>query len=427
MTPTTAPSRAERSGRESSLPADLRVLHVLDHSLPLHSGYTFRTQRILQAQRRRGWNPVAVTSPKHEESWRRPIDPVETIDGFRFYRSGAVPRSTVPIVGELRLIETMKRRIAEAIRIERPHVIHAHSPVLNAIAALRAGRPHGLPVVYEIRAFWEDAAVDHGTYTAGSWKYRLVRALETDTCRRADGVAVICRGLEEDLVARGIDRSKFVVIYNGVDPDETRIGQPDPEYREAWGLAGKRVIGFIGSFYRYEGLDLLIEAVARLRREREDVVLLLVGGGEAREDLEERVKTLGIESAVIVTGRIPHERIAGVYALVDVLAYPRKSMRLTELVTPLKPLESMAMGKAFVASDVGGHRELVRDGETGVLFPAGDVGALTAALARLLDDSVLRRAIESRQVPWVREHHSWERTTAPYGDLYARALARRIR
>lgn len=407
-----------------TLPEGLRILHVLDHGLPLQSGYTFRTVRILHAQRRRGWEPFAVTSPRHEESWRRPTEAVETVEGFRFYRSGPLPRSRVPIAGELRLIEVVKRRIEDAIRAERPDVLHAHSPVLNAIAALRAGRRHGLPVVYEIRAFWEDAAVDHGTYGAGSWKYRLVRALETDACRRADGVAAICRGLEDDLVARGIDRAKFVVIYNGIDPDETRVASPDAEYREAWGLEGKRVVGFIGSFYRYEGLDLLIEAVARLRRERDDVVLLLVGGGEAREDLQERVKTLGLEKDVVVTGRVPHERIPGVYALVDVLAYPRKSMRLTELVTPLKPLEAMAMGKVFVASDVGGHRELIRDGETGILFPAGDIGALTAALASLLDDPARRREIEARQVPWVREHHSWDRTTAPYVDLYARAFSR---
>ena len=229
------------------------------------------------------------------------------------------------------------------------------------------------------------------------------------------------------LIARGIDSAKFAVIYNGIDPDETRIAPPDAEYREAWGLAGKRVVGFIGSFYRYEGLDLLIEAVARVRRERDDVVLLLVGGGEAREDLIERAETLGIARSVVVTGRIPHERIPSVYALIDVLAYPRKSMRLTELVTPLKPLEAMAMGKVFVASDVGGHRELVRDGETGVLFPAGDVDALARALARLLDDPGLRRDIEARQVPWVRANHSWDRTTAPYAALYARALARRRR
>jgi PEP-CTERM/exosortase A-associated glycosyltransferase len=400
------------------------VLHVLDHSLPLQSGYTFRTQRILQAQRRRGWEPFAVTSPKHEESWRRPTKAVEEIDGYRFFRSGPLPLVRVPLAGEWRLIETLKRRIEDAIRAERPHLLHAHSPVLNAIAALRAGRRHGIPVVYEIRAFWEDAAVDHGTYGSRSWKYRLVRRLETDACRRADGVAVICRGLESDLVGRGLEPSKFAVIYNGIDPGETRIAPPDAEYREAWGLAGKRVVGFIGSFYRYEGLDLLVEAVGRLRRERDDVVLLLVGGGEAREDLQERIRTLGIEESVIVTGRIPHERIPGVYALVDVLAYPRKSMRLTELVTPLKPLEAMAMGKVFVASDVGGHRELVRDGETGILFPAGSVAALTSALGRLLDTPALRQEIEARQVPWVREHHSWDRTTAPYAELYARALAR---
>ena len=402
----------------------IRVLHVLDHSLPLHSGYSFRTHRILQSQRRRGWIPSAVTSPKHEASSHGDVPAEETLASFRYYRSGRIRPGRFPLDEERRIIEALTRRIDSVVRSERPDLLHAHSPVLNAVAALRAGRRHDIPVVYEIRAFWEDAAVDHGTYGRGSWKYRMVRAIESWACRRADAVAVLCRGIQEDLVKRGIDPAKTAVIYNGIDPDETRIGEPDAEYRREWNLEGKKVVGFIGSFYGYEGLDLLVDAMPQLRSRNPDVVLLLVGGGGAEAAIRERIRALALEPHVILPGRIPHERIPGVYALVDVLAYPRHATRTTELVTPLKPLESMAMGKAFVASDVGGHRELIQDGKTGLLFPAENVAALAEALHRLLTDHALREEIQRQQVPWVRREHSWDRTTAPYSALYARALAR---
>jgi glycosyltransferase involved in cell wall biosynthesis len=117
-------------------------------------------------------------------------------------------------------------------------------------------------------------------------------------------------------------------------------------------------------------------------------------------------------------GRIPHERVPGVYSMVDVLAYPRYSMRLTELVTPLKPLEAMAMGKVLVASDVGGHKELISHGQTGVLFPAGDADALAAELEGLLADSTRRKTLEMQGLQWVRENKTWEQTTSVYRKIY---------
>jgi PEP-CTERM/exosortase A-associated glycosyltransferase len=306
----------------------------------------------------------------------------------------------------------------------RPDVIHAHSPVLNAIPALRVGRQLGIPVVYEIRAFWEDAAVDHGSYHEGSWKYRLVRLLETWVCRRAAHVITLCDGLRLDLIRRGIPAEKLSIVRNGISLEEFRECERDAELTKKYCLDGKKVIGYVGSFYRYEGLDLLLDAFALLGNRHKELVLLLVGGGEMHEALKERVRRLGWENRVHLPGRIPHDRVAGVYAAMDVLAYPRYSMRLTNLVTPLKPLEAMAMGKAVIASNIGGHRELIRDGETGILFPAGDAGALASAIERLLLDQNLRTAIARRGRDWVRQEHPWEKTTAIYRDVYARALKR---
>jgi len=400
----------------------MKILHILDHSLPLQSGYSFRSQYILQAQRKRDWQPVALTSPKHEENWKVPCEREEDIGGVRYYRTGAILNSSLPFNNEIRLMLALSKRIQEIIELEKPDILHAHSPVLNAIPAVRLGQRLRIPVVYEIRAFWEDAAVDHGTYSEDSWKYRLVRLIETWACRKADHIGVLCRGLKEDLVKRGISPEKITIVYNGIDVEYFNTYEPDAEYLKAWDLHGKKVVGFIGSMYRYEGLDLLIDAFSELLTTIPDAKLLLVGGGEMESEIKDQVQRLNLTDKVIIPGRISHDRIPGVYALIDVLVYPRYSMRLTELVTPLKPLEAMAMGKALVASDIGGHRELIRNNETGLLFPAGNKIALAESIGSLLKDHALREKIEKQGIEWVRENHTWDKTTSVYAEMYAKAL-----
>jgi PEP-CTERM/exosortase A-associated glycosyltransferase len=403
----------------------MKILHILDHSLPLHSGYAFRSQNIFREQRKRGWHPVIVTSPKHEQSWKGPCDREEKIGGFTHYRSGAVNAGSSTWVQEFRLMRTLARRIEEVAILEKPDILHAHSPVLNGLPSLRVGRKLGIPVAYEIRAFWEDAAVDHNTYSKNSLKYRLVRSAESWVCRKADQIAILCEGLKKDLVQRGIPNFKMTVVYNGINPNDFACNKQDAELARAWKINGRKVIAFIGSFYRYEGLDLLVEAFSIVVERRPSVVLLLVGGGEMEEELAAQVKRLNLKKKVIMVGRVPHERIPGVYALADILAYPRYLMRLTDLVTPLKPLEAMAMGKALVASNVGGHHELIKHGETGLLFPAGNTLALAESLERLLNDDAFRDKLRLEASRWVREHHTWEKTTAVYQEMYAKALASR--
>jgi PEP-CTERM/exosortase A-associated glycosyltransferase len=276
--------------------------------------------------------------------------------------------------------------------------------------------------VYEIRAFWEDAAVDQGTYSEHSWKYRLVRLIETWICRKADHIGVLCRGLKEDLLERGISSEKITIVYNGIDVEYFTEYKPDTEYLKAWDLEGRKVVGFIGSMYRYEGLDLLINAFSQVLASEPNAKLLLVGGGEMERELKDQVQRMNLADKVIIPGRISHNRVPGVYALMDVLVYPRYSMRLTELVTPLKPLEAMAMGKALVASDVGGHRELIRNHETGLLFPAGNKFALAESIGFLLTDHACREKIERQGIEWVRKTHPWDKTTSVYAEVYAKAL-----
>ncbi len=402
----------------------LKILHVLDHSLPLHSGYTFRTKNIFRAQEKRGWTPIGLTSLKQEQTWSGPWVEKETIDGLCFYRSPLLASPQGWLGTQYQLIKTLARRLEDVIERENPDILHAHSPVLNAIPTLWVARKYKLPVIYEVRAYWEDAAVDHGTYEEGSWKYRTVRTLETLACQRATHLAVLCNGIKHDLMSRGISSSKLTVIPNGINLEDFTDCRPDEENKKSWNLAGKRVIGFIGSFYRYEGLDLLVNAFADLAKDHEDLVLLLVGGGEVKHELEEQIQSLGIQSKVVMPGRVSHDVIPGIYGLVDIFVYPRRSIRLTELVTPLKPLEAMIVGKPLVASNIGGHRELIQDDVTGLLFAPGDANALSATLERLLSDEPYLKTLGQQAQAWAKKYRSWDKTTSPYGQMYASATGK---
>lgn len=399
----------------------MRILHILDHSIPLHSGYAFRTLSILQQQRALGWETFHLTGPKQGMSTVNE----EEVQGWQFFRTpppGGV-LGGIPGIAEIELMGEIAYRIEQVVKRVRPHILHAHSPVLNAIPALRVGRRLGIPVVYEVRASWEDAAVDHGTTKAGGLRYRLSRALETWALRRVDAVTTICQGLHDEIVARGIAPQKVTVIPNAVDVEEfAASGAPDVELRRQLALDGATVIGFIGSFYAYEGLALLLRAVPSILREVPSVRVLLVGGGRQEAELKRMVEQMGISKQVIFTGRVPHDSVQRYYDLIDVLVYPRLSMRLTELVTPLKPLEAMAQGRLFVASDVGGHKELIRDGKTGVLFKAGDCDALAAAVIDLLRNPARWPELRATARTFVETERNWRVSVARYRPVYA-ALA----
>ena len=394
----------------------MKVLHVFDHSLPIQDGYSYRSRAILVNQRALGWETVQVTGSKHEA-----IAEWEDVAGLRFYRTAPVSGVAVrfPLLGQLQVVTRLRRRVRDLVRQERPDLIHAHSPSLDGLAALSVARRAHIPLVYEVRAFWEDAAVDHGTAREGGLRYRLTAASESYVLQGADAVATIAEGLRREIVKRGVPAGRVTVVGNGV---ETEVPTPDPaaveRLRQELGLGGKFVVGFIGSFYAWEGLDVLLRAYPLLAREVPEAEILLVGGGQEDSALRALARDLGIESHVRFTGRVPHDAVDQYYALMDLACFPRKAIRLTELVTPLKPLEAMARGLACVASDVGGHRELIRPEETGFLFRAGDEEDLARTVARL---AARRRQLEpvvAAARRFVESERTWKASVARYAPIY---------
>jgi PEP-CTERM/exosortase A-associated glycosyltransferase len=400
----------------------MRILHVLDHSIPLQSGYTFRTKSILEHQRKMSYETIHLTGVKQGQT--NVLE--EVIDGLLFYRT-PVPKigSNMPILKQVQVITSLKKRIEELVIEYAPDVIHAHSPVLNALAALPICRKYKIPLVYEVRAFWEDAAVDLGTHSDTSLRYKISRAIETFVFKRAQAITTICDGLKNEIISRGIPKEKITVIPNAVNIDEfiyknSQLGNSDVIRNKFW-LEGKTIIGYIGSLYHYEGLVHLVKGFSVIKKAIPNAKVLIVGGGPEFKKLKKLAHSLQLSDDIIFTGRIPHQDINDYYDIVDYFVYPRLRQRLTDLVTPLKPLESMARGKCVIASDVGGHKELISDNENGVLFKSGSSNALARAvietISRKKDEILVPAARE-----YVEKYRNWTNSTSNYKQVYEDAL-----
>jgi PEP-CTERM/exosortase A-associated glycosyltransferase len=312
-------------------------------------------------------------------------------------------------------------RLAKRQKID---VLHAHSPALNGLASARAARRLGLPWVYEVRYFEEDAAVDRGKMTAGSPGYRMLQRMEMHALERAFCAITISEGIGRDLISRGIHPEKIEQVPNGVDTRYFSPQPPDADLIARFGLAGSAVIGFIGSFYLYEGLEYLIDAMSLLLARRRNVKALLAGEGEIAESLRRRIPET-YRDHFIFAGKVPHEEVRRYYSVMDVVAYPRIRSRLTELTTPLKPLEAMSMERLVVGSNIGGIRELLAGGKAGIVFEADNPRDLADCLFRFVEDRSQRRAIGKAAREFVVRERDWDRVVARYPEIYGRAIEER--
>ncbi|MGL1957610.1 MAG: glycosyltransferase, exosortase A system-associated [Colwellia sp.] len=395
----------------------MKVLHVLEYSRPNISGYSLRSDAIIRYQRKVGITTNQLTSQRYQDFKALKED----VDGVVYQRT---EKSTsllarIPFVNYLSHINHLANRIEEAVLADKPDVIQTHSPMFNALAAVKVGKKYNIPVTYEVRALWEDAAVDTGKTKEGSFKYRMIKAIEQSAFEKVDAVSCICQGLKTDIIKRGIPESKIFVTPNAVDINNFLPSyQRDNELEQTYNLSGKKVIAFVGTFFKYEGLAYAIEAMKIITESRDDIHLLLVGAGNELENLKQQVAEVKLEAFVTFVGRVPFEQVSRYYSLADVMIFPRESIRLTELVTPLKPLESMAQFKPVIASDVGGHRELITDGKTGFLFLADNAQALAEKINAIIDNTELLTKISEQGLKFVREERNWLNTAKQYLPIY---------
>ena len=393
----------------------MRILQIFDQTTPLVSGYSMRSRYISESLHQLGVDLLAYSSPNFIYKSND-----EIINGVHYLRAACKERNIferLPLLKEYRYVSAYKDCIAKNWD-NRIGLIDAHSSPLNGVVGSKLAAQYRLPFLYEIRALWEDAAVDQGKTTERGWRYKATRLLETDIINKADKVTVICEGLKNDLVGRGIPSAKIDIIPNGVDSDEFVPLEKDHALARELKINDCIVFGYIGTFFLFEGLDLLVQAAQEAVKRNKDLRFLVVGGGRQEAELKRMVKELGVDDKVIFVGRVKHDDIKKYYSVVDAFIYPRISRRITELVTPLKPLESMAMEKIVLGSDVGGIKELVRNGDTGFLFEKENVNSLVEKIHYIADNLGSLDHIRKNARKYVVEERNWLKICRKYLDIY---------
>ena len=397
-----------------------RVLHLLNNSLPhTVAGYTVRTHRIAQAQRAAGLTPVMVTRAGYPVL-QGVVDaaPRDTVDGITYHR---LPADGLARRGPTELIDANVARLAPLVTAQRPAVLHPTSPFDNARTALALRAVTGLPVVYEVRGFLEETwRARIGDGAERSDRYRRTRAIEGWCMREADRVVTLGEAMRADIIDRGVDPADVVVIPNAVDPDDFVPRPADPTLRTDLGVTdGDVVLGYVSSLVGYEGIDHLLSAVALLRARGRPVRGLIVGDGVERAALEHLTTQLGVADVVHFAGRVPLAEVQRWYAQIDVFVVPRTNDRVARAVTPLKPLEAMALERAVVTSDVPALRELIDPGVTGLVFDAEDPVSLADTVEPLLDDPGARARLGAAARDWVATERTWRDNGARYRRLYS--------
>ncbi|MDA8238072.1 MAG: glycosyltransferase family 4 protein [Chloroflexi bacterium] len=405
-----------------------RVLHLLKESVPdRQSGYTMRSQYIARAQRAAGLDPVVVTALGFPRSTTgRPAPPTETVDGIRFHRLDLGPAYPADAAPD-RYLEDYAWLAAGVVRTERPAVIHASSGIRGydaALVGLALRERHGVPLVYDVRSFFETSWSRREDAAAAELASRR-EAADGRVMAAADAVVTIAEAMHDDIVARGIAAEKVFVVPNGVDAAWFAPRPPDPALRARLGLRGF-VFGYVSNLdHPRENQELLVDAAVRLRARGRLATCLIVGDGTRRAELEEHARRAGARGAVVFAGAVPHADVLDYYAILDAFVVPRRDERASRFVTPLKPFEAMAMARPLVVSDLPALREIAAPDERGLAFPPGDVDGLVAALERLVAAPDLGRAIGEAGRAWVVRERAWAADVPRLDAAYAFARERR--
>jgi len=397
-----------------------RILHIVTDALPSTSaGYTIRTQEIALAQRFAGMDPHVSTRIGFPVT-AGAIDgrATVTVDGVPYHR-------LLPWVMPGRMDRLYQAHLRHAARLTerlRPRVLHAASNYANAVIALALRDATGLPVVYEVRGFWEDTWLSRHTANADlklSDRYVRTRALETHCMTDADLVVTLGEAMREEIIQRGVPAENVIIVPNAVSEDFLRPLPDGAVLKASLGIQpDEQVVGLVSSLVAHEGIGTLLEAVKTLNDRGIKTRALIVGDGPERTALQRQAADLGLNA--IFTGRVPSSRVRDYHAVLDVFVVPRTPDRVCQLVTPLKPVEAMASGLPVVVSSVRALAEIVHDKETGLLSPPLDAGALADRLQQLLASPDLRAKLGANARDWVARDRTWAHNAARYREAYGR-------
>ena len=405
-----------------------RLCYVLHNSLPYTSGgYGTRSHGVAIGLKEAGYDVIALTRPGFPLDIKPELTELDVInldvmDDIKYMRILKPRRAGM--TARNYIIESADA-LEDKIRELRPEIIVAASNYLTGLPALIAARRLGVPFVYEVRGLWEVTRMSRESSFQEKPAFAVQRLLESAVCKAADHVFTLTQPMLEELVSRGVDEKKIDLLPNSCDPQRFVPQRKNMKLAEYLAIPeGIPIIGYVGTFVVYEGLEDLAKACGLLKRDGIEFRLLLVGNenasGQERGPISEEIlgiaDTEGFRDWLIMPGRIPHEEVESYYSLIDICPFPRIPWPVCEMVSPLKPLEALAMEKAVVVSSVRALKEIILDKVTGLVFEKGNIASLVSVLKLLIDDPELRSNLGRNGRKWVVEERTWSQISALASD-----------
>tara|TARA_B100001564_G_scaffold314803_1_gene289149 strand:+ start:300 stop:2759 length:2460 start_codon:yes stop_codon:yes gene_type:complete len=410
--------------KSSYVPIPGRVVYVLHNSLPYNSGgYATRSHGLMCGVKKLGWDVQVITRrgyPHDRQGMQNlPTDNLQIVEDIPYHRLIELEKGygQTNIASYLQsYAEDLARKVIEL----RPAIIHAASNHLNGLVANAIAKHFSIPSIYEVRGLWEITRISRQPEFKDSEYFQMMSNLETASASEATYIFAITTALGEEMEKRSSSIQNVGFLPNGVHSNRFVPKPRNLELKSKLGMESDTIVlGYIGSLVSYEGLDLLLEALPVVKRETNaDFKMMIVGDGAYMDKLQTLCTNLGLDNDVIFAGRVPHEEVEDYYSIVDIAPFPRLPLPVTEMVSPLKPFEAMAMEKAVLASNVDALKEIVSHKNTGLLFSKGDSDDLSSKIIQLLENQTLRLDLGKKARIWVEENRDWSIISNALNDVY---------
>ena len=407
----------------------LKILHLLTISLPKLAGYSIRTHNILKYQSDYCF-PFALTEPDF-----LPKKTPDIIDNIIYYRhpptsayncffNQRIKKMTRKLKINKWYYRTLFRKnlffLKKLLNFYPADIIHVQSSTFYGTFGGLIAKKLKIPFIFEVRGFVEDTHIGLGILKEGSFQYNNRKRARLKIIKKADVIVTLSYPMKKELISQGIEDNKIKIIPNGVNIEKFLPKSQYISLKHKLGLKNEKILGYIGSIRRIEGIEILLQAIKIIKQKVKDITLLIIDPGDPIyiKELRTITEKLDIKNNIKFIGSVPNNEIDDYYSIVDICIIPRLNLRVNQFVTPLKPLEAMAMGKLLITSDLPALRELVKPKISGELFEAENYKELAEKLLFYLNNQEMINKIGKKARDYVVTHYSWNNIIKKYLSLY---------
>lgn len=415
----------------------MKILYLCsDSGIPVlgRKGASIHVREMVGAFARAGHQVVLAAPVLNKSPWEKPAEVEANLLHVRLAASAQTASQHVrnftqhlgldsSLPGELRrILHNQELEVELIARLDKdsPDFIYERAALYGTAGAVVA-KALNVPLLVELNA---PLAVEQTAYR-GNGLGDLGAQAERWALGQADAVLAVSAPLRDHVLDLGIDPAKVHVIPNGVNTDLFHPAPPDAALRARLGLGEGPVLGFVGGLRPWHGIETLPEIFARVSARHPGARLVIAGDGPLREGLARGLTERGLLEQAVFTGALPHDEVPAVIRQFDIALAPYPALEHAFYFSPLKLFEYMACGVPVVAANCGQIADVIRDGESGLLHPPGDLNALAAACDRLIGNAKLRFALGQSAATHIRSGYTWTHNARRVTELAESLICRR--